>query len=47
MWKFSATRRGAWFGSMIPPEPTRIRSVAEATCSISTSGAVLATLGML
>ncbi len=37
----------AWFGSMTPPEPTRIRSVAAATWAISTDGTVLATLRML
>jgi hypothetical protein len=42
----SATCSGTWFGSMIPPEPTRIRSVAAATCPIRISGAELAMLGM-
>jgi hypothetical protein len=40
----SATLSGAWLGSIIPPEPTRMRSVAAATCPISTSGAELATI---
>ena len=46
MWNASAMRSGAWFGSMIPPEPTRIRSVAAATCAITTSGDELAMLGI-
>ena len=32
----SATTSGAWFGSITPPLPTRIRFVAAATCPIST-----------
>ena len=43
----SATTRGAWLGSMTPPEPTRIRSVAPATIAIRTAGLVAATAGML
>jgi hypothetical protein len=43
----SATASSAWFGSITPPEPTRIVSVAAATWAISTAGAVLATVGML
>ncbi len=31
----SITASGEWFGSMIPPEPTRIRCVIEAARSIS------------
>ena len=33
----SAITSGEWFGSMIPPAPSRIRSVWEATCAISTA----------
>ena len=43
----SATTRGAWLGSITPPEPTRIRSVAAATIAISSGGFVAATAGML
>ena len=43
----SATFSGAWLGSMMPPAPTRIVLVAAATDAIITSGAELATLGML
>ena len=43
----SATTRGGWFGSMTPPEPTRMRSVLAARCAISTAGLVLATVRML
>ena len=43
----SATARGAWFGSMMPPLPTRIVLVAAATVAIITIGALLATLPML
>jgi hypothetical protein len=43
----SATFNGEWFGSMIPPEPTRMVEVAAATAAIITSGLVLTTLGML
>ena len=38
---------GAWLGSITPPEPTRIRSVAAATIAISSGGFVAATAGML
>ncbi len=38
----SATLRALWFGSMIPPEPTRIRFVTAATDAITTSGDELA-----
>ena len=34
---------GAWFGSITPPEPTRIRRVAAAMAPIMISGAPLAT----
>ena len=47
VWKASATRNGLWLGSMIPPEPTRIRWVRAATCAMSTSGELLATAGRL
>jgi len=43
----SATARGAWFGSMMPPLPTRMVLVAAATVAIITIGALLATLPML
>ena len=43
----SATTSGAWLGSMTPPDPTRIRSVAAAIIAISTGGLVEATAGML
>ena len=43
----SATTSGAWFGSITPPDPTRIREVAEAISPISTGGLVAATAGML
>ena len=43
----SATTRGAWFGSMTPPEPTRMRSVRAAVAAMSTGGVVDATAGML
>ena len=45
--KVSATFKGAWFGSMMPPAPIRMREVSPATCPIITSGAGLATLGRL
>ena len=38
----SAITSGAWFGSMIPPAPTRIRLVPAATCAITTAVAALA-----
>src|SRR5690606_36846472 len=40
-----ATTTGRWWGSMIPPEPTRIREVAAATAVMSTGGLLLATPG--
>jgi len=43
----SATMRGAWFGSMTPPEPTRIADVAAAICPIMISGAELAMFARL
>jgi len=43
----SATFSGEWFGSMMPPAPTLIRSVAAATWPIMTSGAELARPGWL
>jgi hypothetical protein len=43
----SATCSGAWFGNMMPPDPTRIVVVAPATCPISTAVAALAIPGML
>ena len=38
---------GAWFGSMMPPEPTRIVFVPPATWPITTAVAALAMPGML
>ena len=43
----SATTSGEWFGSITPPEPTRIVEVAAATWAIITAGAELAMPGML
>ena len=40
--ELSATISGAWFGSMTPPEPTRMCWVAAAICPIMMSGAELA-----
>ena len=34
----SATTSGAWFGSITPPDPTRIRSVPAAIAASSTAG---------
>ncbi len=43
----SATRSGLWFGSITPPEPTRMREVFAATWAIITSGAGQAMVGEL
>src|SRR5699024_12059625 len=43
----SMTASGEWLGSMIPPEPTRIRSVSEAARSISSAVALEARLFVL
>ena len=43
----SATLKAAWFGSMIPAAPTRIRSVRAATAAVRISGALQARLVML
>ncbi len=43
----STTWSGAWFGTMMPPAPSRIRVVAAAAAAISTSGAEVAMLAML
>ncbi len=43
----SAMISGEWFGSMIPPEPTRIVLVPPATCPITTDVAALAMPVML
>ncbi len=43
----SATTSGGWFGSITPPEPTRIVDVADAMCSIRTAGTDEAMPGML
>ena len=42
----SAMTSGAWFGSMMPPEPTRMREVPAARWPITTAVAALATPGM-
>ena len=44
--KASATISGAWLGSMMPPEPTRIDAVPAATWAITTAVAALAIPGM-
>jgi hypothetical protein len=43
----SATISGAWFGSITPPDPSRIRDVRAPAFAISTSGEELAMPGML
>jgi hypothetical protein len=43
----SATISGAWFASITPPAPTRMRDVAAAISAIMTSGAVEAMVGRL
>jgi len=43
----SAMTSGAWFGSMIPPDPTRIVDVPAATYAIATAVAALAIPGTL
>ena len=43
----SAMTSGEWFGSMMPPEPTRMVLVPAATCPMTTAVAALATPGML
>ena len=43
----SAITSGAWFGSMMPPEPTRMVEVPPATWPITTAVAALAMPGML
>jgi hypothetical protein len=43
----SATTSGAWFGSITPPAPTRMRRVPKATCASATAVAALAMPGML
>jgi len=45
--KRSATISGAWFGSVTPPDPTRMRGVAAAICPNMISGEVLAILARL
>ena len=45
--KRSATISGAWFGSITPPEPTRICLVTAAIWPIMMSGAELAIDGRL
>jgi hypothetical protein len=42
----SAITSGAWFGSMIPPDPTRIVDVPPATWAMTTDVAALAIPGM-
>ena len=43
----SAMTSGAWFGSMMPPAPTRMVEVPPAMCAITTEVAALAMPGML
>ncbi len=43
----SAITMGAWFGSMMPPAPTRMRLVAAATWPMTTAVAALAMPVML
>ena len=43
----SATTSGAWFGSITPPDPTRMVLVEAARWAMSTAGAELAIEGML
>ena len=43
----SAISSGAWLGSMMPPDPRRMRSVWAATWAMSTLVADEAMLGML
>lgn len=43
----SATTSGAWFGSITPPEPSRIVELCAARCASSTGGDELAMPGML
>ena len=45
--KRSATISGAWFGSITPPAPTRMRPVTAAIWPIMISGAELAIDGRL
>jgi hypothetical protein len=45
--KRSATISGAWFGSITPPEPTRMRDVTAAIWPIMISGAELAMFARL
>ena len=45
--KASATTSGAWLGSMMPPEPTRMVEVPPAMWPTSTAVAELAMPGML
>ena len=45
--KRSATTRGAWFGSMTPPEPTRMFFVTAAIWPIRMSGVEIAIEGRL
>ena len=42
----SAITSGEWFGSMMPPAPTRMVEVPPATCAITTAVAALAMPGM-
>ena len=42
----SATMSGAWLGSMMPPEPTRMVAVPAATWAMTTAVAALAMPGM-
>jgi hypothetical protein len=43
----SAIASGEWFGSMMPPAPTRMVDVPPATCAMTIEVAALAMPGML
>ena len=43
----SAMTSGEWFGSMMPPAPTRMLCVPAAICAMTTDVAALAIPGML
>ena len=45
--KRSATIKGAWFGNITPPEPTRRCDVTAAICPIMISGEELAMFARL
>ena len=43
----SAMTYGAWFGSMMPPAPTRMVVVPAARCATTSDVAAVVTVGML